>query len=276
MTWHAQLDLTYQLQQGRSVVYPMHTGPLRVLQSLYPEGPAICHNVLVHPPGGLVSGDTLAIDVQVGAGAHALVTTPGATRFYRSTGAAAVQTVHARLASDARLEWLPLEAIAHDQCLAENHAVFTLAPSAELMAWDVTALGLPASDRPFHAGCFAQHLEIPGVWLEQGRIQAQDLRLLDGPLGLAGHRCLATLFFAAGTPLARARREQALACIHERLQVSELRASTGVTSPHPQVLVLRVLAPLVEPAMQLMQIARLAWRETLWGLSSPSPRIWST
>ncbi len=276
MTWHAQLDLTYRLQQERSVVYPAHSGPLRVLQSLYPEGPAICHNVLVHPPGGLVGGDTLAMHIDVGSGAHALVTTPGATRFYRSTGLSATQTLQAKLAPHARLEWLPLEAIAHDQCQAENRAIFELAPGAELMGWDVTALGLPAAQLPFRHGSFTQHLEIPGVWLEQGRLLAQDTRLMDGPLGLAGHRCLATLFFAAGEPLTRARRELALANMHELLQTCNLRESAGVTSPHEQVLVLRVLAPLVEPAMQLLQAARMVWRETLWGLHSPAPRIWAT
>ncbi|MGB4359742.1 MAG: urease accessory protein UreD, partial [Rhodoferax sp.] len=59
MSWHAQLDIAYRLEQQRSVVRHSHNGPLRVLQSLYPEGDAICHNVLVHPPGGLVGGDTL-------------------------------------------------------------------------------------------------------------------------------------------------------------------------------------------------------------------------
>ena len=86
MTWHASLSLDYRLEANRSVARFVHDGPLRVLKSLYPEGDAVCHNVLVHPPGGLVGGDTLDIGVQVGAGAHGLITTPGATRFYRSTG----------------------------------------------------------------------------------------------------------------------------------------------------------------------------------------------
>lgn len=198
MSWHASLQLDYSFDASRSVARYRHDGPLRILQSLYPEGEAICHNVLVHPPGGLVGGDTLDITVDVGPGAHGLVTTPGATRFYRSTGAPARQQLHARLQAGARLEWLPLEALAYNQCRAQNKAVFELAPDAELMGWDVTALGLPQARQAYAEGSFQQHLEVPGVWLEQGRIDARDTRLMDGPLGLAGQRCIATLFFVAG------------------------------------------------------------------------------
>ena len=92
MTWQAKLRLDYSLERQRTVARYTHEGPLRILQSLYPEGDAVCHNVLIHPPGGLVGGDTLALDIRVCAGAHGLITTPGATRFYRSAGPLAVQS----------------------------------------------------------------------------------------------------------------------------------------------------------------------------------------
>ncbi|MFN7863911.1 MAG: urease accessory protein UreD [Curvibacter sp.] len=275
MTWHASLQLDYSRHEARSVAHYVHEGPLRILQSLYPEGDAICHNVIVHPPGGLVGGDTLDIRLTVGAGAHGLVTTPGATRFYRSTGETARQLLQARLAERARLEWLPLEALAYNACLAQNRAVFELAPGAELLGWDVTALGLPAAKQPYLSGSFAQHLEVPGVWLEQGRIDAKDARLMDGPLGLAGRRCLGTLFFVAGTPIERTRREAALECVRELIDTHALRDTAGATSPHPQVIVVRVLAPLVEPAMGLLRQLRAAWRQQLWQLEPVSPRIWA-
>ena len=34
------------------------------------------HNVLVHPPGGLVGGDTLQVEVNLAEGNHGLLTTP--------------------------------------------------------------------------------------------------------------------------------------------------------------------------------------------------------
>src|SRR5687768_3348963 len=111
MGWHGRLELRYRHDGTRTTVHDRHSGPLRVLQSLYPEAPGICHNVLVHPPGGIVGGDVLELDLALGAQSHALLTTPGATRFYRSAGETALQSLDARLEDGARLEWLPLETI---------------------------------------------------------------------------------------------------------------------------------------------------------------------
>ena len=275
MPWHASLQLDYTLEGTRTVARHAHNGPLRILQSLYPEGDAVCHNVLVHPPGGLVGGDTLDITATVGPGAHGLVTTPGATRFYRSTGERALQRTHLTLAEGARLEWLPLEALCYNACNAENHLTLNLAPGAECMGWDVTALGLPHAGQPFETGRFVQHIEAPGRWLERGVIDAADHRLLESPLGLAGHRCMASLFFVVGTPLERARRDTALDAARAVMDAHALKASAGATSPNGQVLVVRALAPQVEPAMQLLQQVRAAWRAALWQLCAEPPRIWS-
>ena len=275
MVWRADLKLDYTLESQRTVARYLHQGPLRILQSLYPEGDQVCHNVLVHPPGGLVGGDTLDIQVNVAEGAHALVSTPSATRFYKSGGQAALQQVTATLALGARLEWLPLEAIAYNDCEATNRAIFNLAPTAELMAWDVTALGLPSSDMAFTKGHFQQHLEIPGVWLERGNLRGDDTRWLNSPLGLAGQKCLASLVFASGNNIEPQRAAQALEAAREVLEAHPLRLQAGITCAHPQVIVLRVMSPLVEPSMDLLKQVWAVWRLTLWALPSTPPRIWS-
>jgi len=159
MPWHARLQLKYTVENVRTVARFEHNGPLRILQSLYPEGDGICHNVLVHPPGGLVGGDPLDITATVGPGAHGLVTTPGATRFYRSAAERALQRTHLLLEEDSRLEWLPLEALCYNACNAENHLTLNIAPGAECIGWDVTALGLPHAGQPFATGRFVQHMQ---------------------------------------------------------------------------------------------------------------------
>ncbi|TFZ01220.1 urease accessory protein UreD [Ramlibacter rhizophilus] len=275
MSWHARLDLHYSRASARTVARHRHEGPLRILQSLWPEGESVCHNVLVHPPSGLVGGDVLDIQVRVDAGAHGLITTPGATRFYRSEGALAAQRTRIALEADARLEWLPLEALYYSGCQAHNQLVMDLAPGAELIGWDVAALGLPEAGQPFRSGRLQQHLALEGHWLERGLIDAQDSLLMDGPLGLAGHRCLATLFFACGSDIPRERRELALDRARELIEASALRGLAGATAPQPRVLVVRALAPLVEPAMNLMRSIRAAWRESLWELPANPPRGWA-
>lgn len=275
MSWNASLRLDYACENGRSVARFVHEGPLRILQSLWPEGDAICHNVLVHPPGGLVGGDALRIAVHAAAGSHGLVTTPGASRFYRSEGEAALQDVRLRVDGGARLEWLPLEALYYAGCRAENRLRMELAPGAEVLGWDVAALGLPQAGQPFVRGSVLQHLEVAGAWLERGRIAADDAQLMDGPLGLAGRRCLASLFFASGSELPRARRDVLLEAAREVITAHPLAATAGATAPGPQVVVVRVLAPLVEPALQLLRAVRRAWRPLLWEVAPEEPRGWA-
>jgi urease accessory protein len=274
MGWHGHLALNYRRAEDRTVLHDRHSGPLRVLQSLYPEAGNVCHNVLVHPPGGIVGGDMLDIHARLAAGAHALITTPGATRFYRSAGEAAVQSLHAEVAAGARLEWLPLETIVHSAAIAENRMRFELAPGGEMIGWDVLALGLPASGEPFERGRFTQHLELPGTWLERGVIDATDTRLLDSPLGWRGHRVMASLWFATGSPMARERLDRLLDAARALTANHALAATSGSTSPDDRLVVLRALSPRVEPVMALLGSTWAAWRQAAWNLPACPPRVW--
>jgi urease accessory protein len=276
VSWRAHLSLHYTREGERTLAHDRHEGPLRVLRRLYPEGPGICHHVILHPPGGVAAGDVLEIDARLESGAHALITTPGATRFYRSEGALAEQRATLHLAPGARLEWLPMEAIAHPGCQALNQLRATLEPGAQMIGWDVLALGLPASGQAFEAGVFSQHLELPGVWLERARIAADDHLLRQSPLGWAGHGVLATAWLAAGTAWPVAQRQALLEAAREAISGHALAATAGVTAVQTSVLVLRVLAPGVEPAMQLLAQVRAAWRRAAWGLAAEPPRIWRT
>lgn len=274
--WASSLDLRYTATLGRCNGHAQHRGAVRVLAALYPEGPGVCHHVLVHPPGGLVGGDRIDIDLSVQAQAHALVTTPGATRFYRSLGQPAVQQVQACVRAGGRLEWLPLETLAFDACLAENRAVFTLDAGAEMFGWDMLALGLPAAGKPFQQGQMVQHLELPGVWLERGRIAAADAVLLQSPGGLSGRAALGTLFFAAGSPIAPQRRDALLDAARQLAQAQPAALPAGTTAPHAQVVVLRVLADRIEPVAALLREVWAAWRHIAWNLPPCPPRVWAT
>jgi urease accessory protein len=298
MTWRAQLNLRYYVRSNKTLLDFSHEGPLRILQSLYPEGEGICHNVIVHPPGGVAGGDHLAIAVSIEPGAHALVTTPGATRFYRTDTAPAIQHTRLQVAADARIEWLPLENIAYSGCLAENRLELQLAPGGQMIGWDITALGLPAAGLPFSHGRFVQHLALLGEygshtdWLERGCMDASDTRLLQSPLGLAGQPCIASLIFASGDVLplvlldrlrdsARALAEESMRMTsHTQADLAHTvkpqTIACGVTSPHSRVVVLRALGPSTEVLSTLLKQVRMAWRTEAWSLAAITPRIWST
>jgi urease accessory protein len=275
MPWHARLALDYTAHQARTVARHSHEGPLRILQTLYPEGDGIAHNVLVHPPSGIVGGDTLDIEVHARTGTHGFITTPGAARFYRSDAEPAVQRARLHIESGARLEWLPLEALAYSGCIAENHLIVHLQPGAEMMGWDVLGLGLPAAEQPFVRGSFLQHVEVEGHWLERGRIDAGDARLMDGPLGLAGRRCLATLFFTCGNAIAADRRERLLELANDAIAACNEEVTAGATAPGPNVVAVRALSAVVEPAMQLLKAVHAAWRPEAWELPAISSRLWA-
>jgi urease accessory protein len=274
MPWRASLQLDYHRKDDRTQVRHRHEGPLRVLRSLYPEGTGICHNVIVHPPGGIVGGDRLDITVTVHPHAHALLSTPGATRFYDGDGLLGAQHVHLRLARDARLEWLPLETIAYPGCHAESTVSFSLEPGAQLLAWDVIALGLPAAERPFDRGCFAQRIEWPGHWLEQARLRGDDQPLMQSRIGLGGRRALGALWLAFGTPPVGAESDRLIEAVRQALP-GQTTAELAATWVQPQLLLVRGLAPAVEPLMQALQQVWASLREHAWQTGSEAPRIWS-
>lgn len=276
MGWHARLDLRYRLQRERTVCHDRHEGPLRVLASLYPEAASVCHQVLVHPPAGVVGGDVLHVEATLGECTHTLLTTAGATRFYRSAGMAAEQTLHARLAGGARLEWLPLPTIAYSGALAANRLRFELDAGAEMIGWDLLALGLPAAGLPFVNGRFMQEIELPGLWLERGSVRAEDRLLLESPLGFAGQRVLATLWFACGSPIVPARRDTLLEAARSVAAVARSAAFSGASSPQREVVVLRALTAQIEPAMTLLRGVWSRWRLLAWQLPPCAPRVWDT
>jgi urease accessory protein len=275
--WPARLVLTAARDGANATrVHARHDGPLRLLKTLYPEGAGIAHAVLVHPPGGLVGGDRLDIQLDLQPGAHLLVTTPAATRFYRSNAGEAAQVVHAHVGEGARLEWLPQETLAYPACIARNEVRLNLAPGASLFATEVLGLGLPAAAQPFDTGRLLQHLEIGGQcqWLDRGWLDAADKALLDGPCGLAGHRVLGTLAYAQAGALEDG--EALLTLSRALLDGVPLSGITHLAGPRGAVLLARVVGDEVEAVTLALRRVRALWRERLWSLRTGDPRIWAT
>mgnify|MGYP003694426639 CR=1 FL=1 len=182
----------------------------------------------VHPPGGIVGGDALAIAITLASGAHALITTPGdALLSQRRRDGVAI----ARASSPppaAGSSGCRSRPIAYSGCAAEQpDALRARADGAEMIGWDVTALGLPASDqpirrRPLHADDRAARSVARARQRSAPPTRACSTRRSAGP----AERVLATMLVRrAGSARRRARRAALLEAAREAAEAHPLRAT---------------------------------------------------
>lgn len=272
MRWEASLALGYLRRGGRTVLARRsHSGPLRVQRDLYPEGEGTCHTIVVHPPGGIAGGDALAVDATLGPECAALLTTPGAGKWYRSDEEPASQSLSFDLGSGAMLEWLPRETIVFSGARAEMETQVTLQEGAVYLGWEILCLGRAAAGERLVRGRVRQRTEIRQhgrpLWVERARFEGGD-PLLDSPVGLAGRTVSATLV-AAGRDLPA---ELILEC--KRLQPGE-SGRAGVTRL-PRLAAARYLGDSGEEAHDYFARLWALLRPALKGCTAVKPRIWST
>jgi len=271
--WQASLALQFSDDAGTTrLTGNAHFGPLRVQKSLHPEGAAVCHAIIVHPPGGVVGGDQLAIAATVGARAHALLTTPGAAKWYKANGKVSRQQVRLSVGAGAALEWLPQETIFYDHADVVLDQHVELAADASYIGGEILCMGRRASGESFSAGKVTQRTQIRRggklIWWEQGALLGGALA---SPLALDGKTVCATLI-AVGKPLPAA----VLTEIRNDIanDAGDL-VRFGVTQAKG-VLVARHLGDDSEAARHLMLTVWRRLRPHLLDRAAVVPRIWRT
>lgn len=268
--WQARLELGFEARFDKTRLrHRSQRGPLAVQRPFYPEA-GVCHCYLLHPPGGVVGGDELEIDVQVSTGAQALITTPGATKFYRSAGLTAHQTQLLRVGSGATLEWLPQENIYFPGARSRLRSRIEIAEGGRFLGWELHCLGRPANDERFDEGRLDSRSEI---WLGGRRVLIDQLQvdgddLFRAAAGLRGHAMAASLYAA---PAEVDDLESAQALIDERFAGLPIGATLV-----DGVLAIRMLGQNTESLQAALIPVWELLRRRLLGLEPCPPRIWAT
>jgi urease accessory protein len=274
--WHAQLKLEFGPRRTRTTLLrSTHQGPLRVQRAFYPEGPSgPCHVYVLHPPGGIVSGDRLLLDVQLEADSRALLTAPGANKLYRArAGASASLLQRFGVAQGATLEWLPPETIAFEGTDASVSTHVELAADATYAGWELLCLGRPAAGERFEHGQLLTELSVRRagklIYFERGRYRGGEA-MLQAPWGLSGQPVLAT--FLVASPHADASWLELV-----RAQVSpDIAGESFAVTLVSGILIARYLGGSVRQARALFERTYGVLRPLYAGLGAVHPRIWST
>lgn len=269
--WSARLQLQFAAQAHRTVLASKrHEGPMLVQRPFHPEG-APCHTYLLHPPGGIVGGDRLTLQAHLEPGAHALLTMPGATKFYRSNGTQATLTQHFQLDAGSTLEWLPQDSIFFPGAIAALDTRFDLAPDARLLAWEGLCLGRPVMDEAFDRGRLTTRLQL---WRGDRPLLHERLRIEGGQLGKLDGRPLAATFIAtpAEDDHLKLARDVLASLPHEGTGRALLAGATRVDG----LLLVRLLGDDNLAIQAALQQLWLALRPAVLGLAPCPPRIWAT
>jgi urease accessory protein len=264
--WKAELRLGFSNVGDKTVLTQRsHYGPLLVQRPFYPEGD-VCHVYLLHPPGGVVAGDKLKISLEAEQEAKALITTPAAGKFYRSTGKLAEQTIEINIADHATLEWLPQETIIYEGARLRANGIINLSVHAGFIGWEILVLGRPAAGEGFEKGELILHWRIScnGQLLYLDRI-CLDTAAFKARWGMNSNSSYGSLFAYPATPALLLRVQDYFA----------EKPGLGVTLVG-ELLICRGIDKHADSLRAFFESVWKILRPDIIGRNSCPPRIWAT
>ena len=264
--WPAELELELRRRAGLNRVgHVAHRGPLRIQRAFHPESDGTAHVVVLHPPGGCVGGDRLRVRAVVGAGARALLTTPGAGKIYRTNGFRAELHTELRVGAGAALEHVPQEMVVFDGAEASLRTEVHLGEGASFLGWEVVCLGRPAAGEAFARGALRFDFTVRSgqcpLFVEAGAVNGGGA-FLDAAWGLRGAPAFGTLVATGDVDLAAVRRT-----------LGSEGAATRLDTAAGALLVVRALGPDGTRVRATLERARHHVRDA-WGRPRIDPGIW--
>ncbi|MHA2938260.1 urease accessory protein UreD [Vibrio sp. RC27] len=276
--WPAYLSLGFDKAADKTRMKHMEFhGPLRVQRPFYPEDD-VCHVYLLHPPGGLVSGDDLSIHIHCQTDSHALITTPSAGKIYKADSKAIEQKQHVDIEVDhAVCEWMPMETIVFDGAHGKLSTQVNLYGNAKFVGIDVFCLGRPKSHLPFVHGSVEQRLSIyqdgKPILLERQFLAADD-PLLTAVSGFNGHLVSGTLAIVGLEQTGIEQGNEMVNQLRTHFQADQ-KGCLSITY-RLNVLLVRYLGDCSEQAQQQLRQCWELVRPTLLERPACAPRIWYT
>lgn len=267
--WRANLQLEFRAGRQKTLMVPQQRfGPLLVQRPFYPEQ-SCCHAYLLHPPGGVVGGDRLNLQIDCRPAAHALLTAPGATKFYQSAGLTATYSQSLQVGDAAILEFLPHENILFPGARVELTTDIDLQPSAVTMAWEKYCFGRPVIGEAFDSGELISRLNLcrQGELLltETQRIDDEEINRASGLRGMPVMGTFVLYGEAADGNLQR-----------QLLDIPVQQGVVAVTQPCQFLLVVRYLGSSTADMDRYFTTVWLHARPVLTGKPAVKPRIWAT
>lgn len=274
--WEAQLDLRFAPNKEgllTNLVHNRHFGPLVVQKALHPEENGCCHVIFLHPPSGIAGGDALALNVTLEAGAHALITTPGAGKFYGHRGRAE-QFINLNVAENAFLEWLPQETLIYDASYGHNHSTLKLSADAAFIGWEFNVFGRAAFGENFTQGEWHNTVEIhvgDTLALYDPLHVSAGSRWFTSPLGLAHARLMGHCWLLP-PPEKRAQNDAFIAKAREAFQDDAAFTITALD----ELMIARHHGDNIRHSFTQFEKLRALARREWFNLEENSPRIWRT
>ena len=276
--WCAELNIDLAVRARQTVVSSvLHEGPLRI-QKTFSQPDGSCHLYLLHPPGGLVGGDQLSINIDSGDSTKALVTTPSAGKFYRCLpNLSQKQMVQISLGEYSQVEWLPQENIFFDGAQAYVETEVYLATDSVFLGWEIQCLGRQASGEFFKSGSLTQRLRL----YRDGRLAHREhleirppMSLMHSGWGLNNYNVIGTLF--ASLPKESIKKVSAqIQSVISKLNTIYSAQNWGFTLKE-SIILGRYLGESAEDCRSGLNEMRLMLdAEDICG-SGSTPRIWNT
>ena len=268
-SWLGKLSLSFANRfvngelQRTELVDRQQQGPLTIQRPFYPEGKP-CHIYLLHPPGGIVGGDKLKLDIFLNQDSHLLMTMPGASKFYRSHGNIAQLKQKFTLAPNSIMEWLPQENIFFNGTNANLTTEFNLTLNSRLLGWETLCFGRPVMHEKFGQGNIKSCLTIN---LPDELGLDEHLKIIDGNCAPIGNYTYSATLFAYPINLA------ILQQVQKRFENS--RVPIGATALG-QLLTVRLLANDNQICQQYLHQLWALLRPLIINLPACPPRIWAT